>query len=360
MSFIVEFMQDKIYCVECGKEKIFKNGVCLDCYLKNTKFTQGPEVIDIITCPSCSSYKYKNTWFSESFEKILKRHIKDVFNISKDLKDISIDTSFGKKDKFLLGNISISGFIDGQKVTEEHTLNVRLKKTICDVCSKQFGGYYEAVIQIRADKRNLSDDELKKVSDIVISFVEDMRDKGNRGLFITDFSKEHGGLDFYLSEKGLAYTIVKKIQDLYGGEIKQSSTNVGMKDSRQVYRMTYLIRIPAFKSGDFIYYDNNFYYIKDINKNKVHVLKLKNWERYIFDLKEIQKAKIFGGSELILEMIIVSQSKDEIQIMDSKNYKIFELKKPKIVTFKNKIVNLIKLDDNYFLLPDNNFEKKTQ
>ena len=88
----------------------------------------------------------------------------------------------------------------------------------------------------------------------VEGLVESMQDKGNRALFITDSKEEHGGLDFYLSDKGSALTITKKVQGKYGGSIKQSSKNIGMKDSRQVYRMTYLLRLPSFRKGDFISY----------------------------------------------------------------------------------------------------------
>ena len=42
------------------------------------------------------------------------------------------------------------------------------------------------------------------------------------------------------------------VQEQFGGEIKHSSKNVGMREGKQIYRMTYLLRLPAFKKGDFI------------------------------------------------------------------------------------------------------------
>ena len=45
------------------------------------------------------------------------------------------------------------------------------------------------------------------------------------------------------------------------------------------------------------------------------------------DVKTISKANILGGQELITDMILVSQTKDEVQIMDSDTYKIQVLKK---------------------------------
>ena len=51
-------------------------------------------------------------------------------------------------------------------------------------------------------------------------------------------------------------------------------------------------------------------------------------------------------------MILVSQSNDEVQIMDPITYKTFELKKPKLIFYKSKIISTIKLEEIIFLLPD--------
>ena len=56
-------MSKGIFCVECGNEyAIFKEGVCINCYLKTHSFTKGPEIIDIPICTNCMSYKIKNIW----------------------------------------------------------------------------------------------------------------------------------------------------------------------------------------------------------------------------------------------------------------------------------------------------------
>jgi len=347
-----------MFCVECGKEEIFKDGVCISCYLKHTSFTKGPEVIDILACTSCSAYKCKNAWFSESLDKAIKRHIQDAFQISKELKKVQIKTEYDEKKKNIACNVEFSGFLEDQKVTEQHSLTVRIRKTNCDVCSKQFGGYYEAVLQLRAEKRTPTQKELQAIRENVEDLVENFRAKGNRRLFITDTAEERGGIDFYFSEKGSAYNIAKKIQECFGGEIKQSSSNAGMKDSRQIYRMTYLVRLPSYRKGDFLSYNNTFYNISSINKNKVHVVDLLNWSERVFDGKDLQKAHIFGGSELVKEMIFVSQSKDEVQIMDPKNYKTFDVRKPRSVSFNQKMINIVIVEDQIFLLPEKNTTAK--
>jgi nonsense-mediated mRNA decay protein 3 len=340
-----------MFCVECGKEEtIFRDGVCLNCYLQSHTFTKGPKAIDIPICNHCNSYKYRNTWTSDLFGDVIRRVIKNTFKISRDLDKVDINTECKETKDGMNCKVFISGLLDDVKINEKHELYVILKKTVCDVCSKRFGGYHEAIIQIRSENRALTKDELKDIGTTVDGLVENLRAKGNRALFITDIGEEHRGLDFYISERGAGLVIAKTIKDRYGGEIKQSSKNIGMKDSKQLYRMTYLIRLPGFKKGDFLKFDKSYFYVISIHGNKVKMRNLSNWNESVDDVKTIHKAKIVGGKELIKEMILVSQTKEEIQVMDSKNYEIIIIRKPKSINLDTKVVKVVKLDDKLYMI----------
>ena len=344
-----------MFCVECGKEgPIFKEGVCLDCYLKTHSFTKGPEIIDIPICSHCSSYKYKNIWTNDLFGDVIRRIIKNTFKISKELKKININTECKEEKERINCKVYISGLIDDVEITEEHNVFVRLKKTVCNVCSKRFGGYHEAIIQIRADKRDLSKQEINNIISNVESLVENLQAKGNRALFITDIGNEHGGIDFYISDKNAALIITKKIQGQYGGEVKQSSKNIGMKDSRQLFRMTYLLRLPSYKKDDFLKLNNSVFHVHSIQKNKIKMTNLSNWDEVITNVKSINKSNIIGGVELIKEMILVNQTDSEVQIMDEKTYELKIVKKPKKINFSSKKLKTITIEDQIYLFPQTN------
>ena len=344
-----------MFCVECGNEEpIFKDGVCINCYLKSHTFTSGPEIIDLPTCSHCGSFKYKNTWTNDVLGDVLRRIIKNTFQISKELDKLDINTKCKETKRGIECKVYITGFLKDTEVTEEHDILVREKKTVCDVCSKRFGGYHEAIVQIRTDEKKLSKDEIGEIIELVENTVEELQDRGNRGLFITDMGEEGGGLDFFISEKGPALAIAKKIQEKCGGEIKQSSKNIGMKDSKQIYRMTYSIRIPPFKKGTFLIYENLVYYVLSVHGNKMKMINLKNWEELSFDFKDIKKAKIIGGEELIKKMILVSQNDSEVQVMNPETYKIQIIKKPKEITFTSEKIKVLITENHNLLIPNNN------
>ena len=342
-----------MFCVECGREgPIFREGACLDCYLKTHKFSKGPATIDLPTCAHCSSYKYKNTWTSDLFGETLRRLVKNTFQISKELKKIDINTECKETKEGMACKVIISGYLDDLEINEEHEILVRMKKTVCEVCSKRFGGYHEAIVQIRADKIKLSKAKLDIIRSTIENLVENLRSNGNRNLFITDISEEHGGINFYLSDKNFGHAIAKKIQEQYGGNIKQSSKNIGMKDSRQVYRMTYLLRLPEHQKGDFFSYGDSFFYISSISGDKVHVIDLSSWVKGVFDEKSLRKVHIFEGKEHLGEMILVSQSKDELQAMNSKSYEIKVIRKPKPISFTSEKIRVVIIKDHIFLFPE--------
>jgi nonsense-mediated mRNA decay protein 3 len=341
-----------MFCVECGSEEpIFRDGVCRKCYLKTHTFTKGPKEVDLPICAHCSSYKYKNTWTSDLFGDVIRRVIKNTFEINRELRNVDITTECKEIKENMSCKVFISGYLDKVEINEEHDLLVHLNKIVCDVCSKRFGGYHEAIVQIRAENRELKKEELEQIGNHVETLVEDLRAKGNRALFITDIAEEHGGLDYYLSEKGAGLVIAKSIKDQYGGAIKQSSKNIGMKDSKQVYRITYLIRLPSFVKGDFLKIGNSFFLVVSVHGNKVKMINLESWEESITDVKSIHKPKKEGGQELIKDMILVSQTEEEIQVMYPKTYEIKIIRVPKPVSFDSKTIKVVMLEDKLFIIP---------
>ena len=340
-----------MFCVECGSETaIYRNGLCVPCYIKNITFAKGPRYIDIYMCPVCQSYKYKNTWLPESFDQILLRYITTTYKIKSELNNLKITPTCTHQQKTIQCNIKISGTIQHHKVEEHHHTIIRQKNLVCNICSKQHGGYYEAILQIRSSQKKLSEKQLQQLSKDIQSYVAHQQEKGNRGLFITDIAREHGGLDFYFSEKGVAATLSKRIQDHYGGEIKQSSSNVGMKDGRQLYRMTYLIRLPPYTIGDIIKIKKSYIQIQSISGQKIHGIDLTSWTETSFDVKEIEHATLFELDQHQKEMQVISQTQKEIQLMDPKTYRIIDLKKPQPYTFSEKAQTVL-IEDTNLLLP---------
>lgn len=342
-----------MFCVECGKEEqIYKNGLCTQCYVKSTTFTSGPSLLTLIQCSKCNAFKYKNTWTSNTIQDVLLQIIKDTFNINPELKEISYHLDCQPIESQFSCTVTITGKLQGITVEEHHQLQIRISRIVCDVCSKQYGGYYEATLQIRATDRKLTTEELQTIQETIKHMVASEHTRGNRQLFITDMVEEHGGLDFYLSERGSAYMLARKLQNRYGGELKQSSSLVGMKEGKEITRVTILLRLPAYQIGDFVKIENEYYRVQKLTSQKAHLINLKNWEETTIESKDLKKFHVYPSKDYLQEAIVVSQSPTELQIMHPQTYKNDEIIKPKPQTISSKTVKIVRLDDTLFLVPE--------
>jgi nonsense-mediated mRNA decay protein 3 len=125
-----------------------------------------------------------------------------------------------------------------------------------------------------------------------------------------------------------------------------------MKDGRQINRMTYLVRLPSYQKGDFMCHNNSYFYVTSLSGTKIHAVELSTWGEKVFDSSELQKARILGGNELVKEVILVSQTPEEVQVMDQTTYKTRDVRKPKAVVFAAATIRIVKIEDQVFLLPE--------
>mgnify|MGYP002512851281 CR=1 FL=1 len=65
--------------------------------------------------------------------------------------------------------VEVVGEVYGVSIDETHDCDVRINKTVCPPCSKMQSGYYETVIQFRADNREIKAEEYEKADEIVFT-----------------------------------------------------------------------------------------------------------------------------------------------------------------------------------------------
>ena len=126
-----------------------------------------------------------------------------------------------------------------------------------------------------------------------------------------------------------------------------------MKDGKQLYRMTYLVRIISYKRGDFVKFNNDFFQIDKISGNKIKLTDLRTWQQKTEDTQNLENAKIIGDQKLIKEMILVSQTEKETQLMNPETYEIRSVIKPEKINLKSDRLKIINIEDQIFILPNN-------
>jgi len=341
-----------MFCVECGSEGELHKGLCRQCFIEKNILVTLPKNIDVLMCPHCGSRQKGKGWVQSDFENIelvVKEVISENAKTHDEVEDFNISVNLNLEDENnILVNVVSEAEVGEWKGAEEHAVRFRIKPQVCPECSRQQGGYWEAKVQLRGADKGLNLEEEERAMDIVDSlFASKEKD---RGAFLTKVERMHGGLDFYIGSNSMGKLVSKELASAFGGSVKESHKLVGRKDGKDVYRKTYSVRMSQFKTEDFVRIDEQVFQVKKISSDSALLRALESGKDFWFHYPDLDRAKIIGGNELIKDMVVVSRSEGEIQVLDPDNLKTIEVLLPPGYDASSESVRVMKCEAGYFLV----------
>ncbi len=244
-------MQQK--CVVCGRgsdEVLIYKGVCLDCFLRDTKtFTFKEKSVHFTFCPVCGDHTYKGRWRRSDDVSILKSDFKNIVLsnirvnvegeiVSIEFKSDVLDFIKYSGNRRIDGNIKIKLYGYDFVVERSMYTYVDVEHKLCDRCLNEVSGNYEAILQIRgyADKSKMN--ELY----MVVSKSLDSAYKAGRDYRLIDQKIIDNGVDFYFSSYNEAIRIAKEIKKRFGGNLSETRKLVKIKGGKRIARHTILLK----------------------------------------------------------------------------------------------------------------------
>ncbi len=341
-----------MFCVRCGREGPTYESLCVECFLENARFTSVPDHVDMQHCAYCGDYLIKGKWIKHpSIEEASRDAAVRAIKVKEgaDVLKTKAEVEEADKNNF---RVHMRTMIEYSDLSLEEKLDtiVRIKGGICSRCSKIVGNYYESIIQVRGRGRKLSDRQKEHYLEEIDRRVETAKEE-NREMFVSKVEDVPGGLDFYLSSISLAKAISKDLADRAGAEVKESSTLVTQKEGRDVYRVTYLVRLPSYMRGEVIMHEDRPHLVAQIGSNSTKIIDLKTHEPVNVSNAELYEAKVIGKREDILDAIVLTDSKREVQVMNPKTYATVEVRKPPGYSVTGETVRVLVYEEEVFLLP---------
>ena len=200
-------------CIICGKEKPLIGVICVDCY----KFPiKAPKRIEIKRCRKCGRYRVGGEWKSLSREE-LNDYIAGKIKADFERADINI------KEKEAILYFVVKGYETKRKIR----LNVDIKATVCEECSRREGNYYEAIIQLRGNRWKV-ERMAKKLSSML-----------SKHTFITKVVRLKEGIDLYVGSSKHALELLRQLSL----SPKLSRKLHGLKQGKRIYRLTLAVRL---------------------------------------------------------------------------------------------------------------------
>ena len=243
-------------------------------------------------CPSCGATKQVNTWTDTNRERaeLAPDLARTAVHFHPDVKKRGIsvevqDISPNRSRAYL----TITGTLYGHPVDKTCMVELAWNKEQCDRCNRITGSYYEGIVQVRAEKRTISTFEMQKAAAIATQIEETLQEGGERLSFISDMTETRDGVDITVGSQHIGLLIVQGITAQLGGRYTTHPKLVGEKCGRQIFRITYLVRLPRYQRHDVVKLGRSYAEIEQVNSRNVRV----------FDLSE-------GRSRSINEEDIVS------------------------------------------------------
>lgn len=264
------------FCPKCG-EPSETGGLCSRCRIGSTPWFTCDNRVQSTTCPSCGAKKVVNTWTDSAPDRALlgPELARSSVHFIPDVRKTSIEVSI--QDRTLnrsRATLVIRGILYNKPVEGTCTVEILWHKEQCDRCNRISGSYYEGIVQVRAEGRAPSTFELQTAASVAQQIEDTLQGGGERLSFISDMNEVHEGLDIIVGSQHIGLLISQGIVARLGGRYTTHPKLVGEKNGRQLYRVTYSVRLPRFQKNDVIRVRNRYLEVERVESHHLQTIDL--------------------------------------------------------------------------------------
>ncbi len=327
--------------------------MCAQCASERKPFMDAPEVVDVTTCAHCGKLERGGVWTKAAVDAegaVEDALATDVW-VDPELTAPDVQRQFAWEDeKNAMVQVRLAAEFRGHPVARERTIRVRLKTSVCQDCSRQYGGYFEAIVQIRA-----SDEHVFKVLGeepvrILEDSIESYREQDRAGSWVARADKVRGGFDLYVGSLETARQAAHALKERYGAEYEESGKLVGRRDGRDLYRFTLLVRLPPYLPGDFILMDDHLFRVLRFDGRRLSLWDLRRRDRIHREPKRARSLKVVGRAKDEEEAVVVSFRPGTLQLLDPVTLRTVDLAVEDDYAGKQ-TVPVFRHDDQLYVLP---------
>ncbi|MEZ0344980.1 MAG: NMD3-related protein [Infirmifilum sp.] len=323
-------MRESPRCPVCGRtvERLV-NGLCEECYRREHPLLElKTDHVELEVCRICGSLRFKKgKWVSSRDEAAeeLRRMFPRLARSQGQIRYVKVELP----SSLSLVVFKVTGRASPelqQDYTEEYTLKVSVKKTICNVCLGHVSKKKNAIIQIRAQGRKLEQTELNNVVKLVEDSVSEVSMKDPLAVPV-EVEEKPEGLDLYFSEYTAARKIAEALQRRVYMEVLETSKHIGVDESGHgKFKRTIRLLLPGFVQGDVVTLGGSFYYVARLTRRYVELLDLERYTttRLPLNHETTSKISVVAHEKDLPEGLVVSKSGSFIQVLELGSYRTIE------------------------------------
>ena len=338
------------FCVLCGAEERLYKSVCKACFLKNNRLVELPAAISLTVCSHCSAVEVGRHWETLDIQEAAAMEVQRNCKVMEGARCIRVTVASPIEGQQVEATVVAEAEFDDIIQRVEGRVSVKVNLKSCDRCSRMHGSYFEAIVQLRVDGRDFSEEELDELHDAILHYLEAHGSRPDSGAYISKMETVRGGTDYYISDNTIAKVMSQEMAARYGAKVGESPKLAGRKEGRDIYRITYVLRFPRTKRGDIVQLGRHPQLVVKVSRSKVTCLDLRNGQQMKHSLAEVEGASLLADASQAVEAVVVSDGVDEAQVMEPATYKTVTVRKLEDRELGEK-ARIIMVNGEYFLLP---------
>lgn len=329
-------------CYICGKPAVL-DGLCNECYNNEHKLVHVTSPLEIQTCKRCGSIKVPGGWKTitlssseddelvrRQIDKLLSQQVKRLINTA----EISYEIE-KRLDRVV--HIRLRAFGQSHPSLAPHEevypVEVRFSYSTCDTCGMISGGYHEAILQIRADGRDVTEEEEEEILAIVTRIAANEYGRDSKA-YATEKDRTRKGFDLELGSEHMCRLVADQVQYVYLAERKENYKLTGQdKGGKRKYRVTILVRLPRWSVGDFVKVGDRPCQVVYVRRGSLTCHDLASSERFTITPKSSSWRLLTYAapeSEKRQYQVLSRSYGQPAQLMDAKTFQITEVDQDKL------------------------------
>jgi len=240
-----------------GAQRNSERVLCDACYFEAFDLVDAPETIEVRVCSQCGAVHRGNRWVdvgAEDYTDVAVEQVSEALGVHVDAEAVEWQVAPEQLDRNNIRmHTEFSGVVRGTPVHEQVSVPVRISRQTCKRCGKIAGGSFASVVQVRAEGRDPTDEEVERAEEIAREYIAEREATGDRNAFITETTELDDGLNMKISTNQMGHGIAKRITAQLGGSYSDSKRLITEdEDGQKLYRMTYAVRLPRYRQGEII------------------------------------------------------------------------------------------------------------
>ncbi|WP_336035650.1 60S ribosomal export protein NMD3 [Halobacterium yunchengense] len=339
-----------------------ERSLCDACYFEDFAFVDAPDRVEVRVCARCGAVHRGNRWVdvdADDYTDVAVEATSEALGVHVDAEDVDWQVRPEQVDENTIRmHCRFSGVVRGEPRTAEVTVPVKISRQTCTRCGRIAGDSFASIVQVRAEGRDPSSEETERATELAHRIVAEMEETGDRNAFVTDVSPAESGIDLKLSTNKIGLKLARKLVEEFGGSFEDHEKLVTEdEDGNEVYRVTYAVRLPAFRPGDVIDLaddDGGPVLVRSVHGNLkgVRVTTGDPYEASYEDGDSPDARKLGTREDATDATVVTVEDEHSIQVLDPETYESKTVPRPDYVDDDASTVPALKSRAGLHVLPE--------